>query len=149
MKRFWLTFLALWLVALGASTNALAQMAVVNTPVTIFGGTAVINTTVIASNDQDNSSWRGLTLYATVSNFSAGTVTVAVQGKDPISGNYTTVLASAALGANGTTTLTVYPGITATANVAASAVLPKTWRVTLTGATSPSMTVSVAGNLQQ
>src|SRR6478609_9279280 len=51
-------------------------------------------------------------------------ITITIQGHDPESGKYWTILASTAIATAITTVLTVYPGIAATANVSASAVLP-------------------------
>lgn len=74
----------------------------------------------------------------------APTATFTVQGKDPISGQYYTILATAALVAAGTTVLRIFPGATATANAATNDVLPKTYRVivAITG-TTPAVTATV------
>ena len=78
-------------------------------------------------------------------------VTFTIQGYDEISDRYYTVLASAAQTATNTggslLTLTVYPGITASANVAASAVLPPQWRVNCAHGDADSMTYSVGAQL--
>lgn len=71
------------------------------------------------------------------------TLTIAVEGKDPTSGKYYSVLTSAALTATGTTILKVYPGITATANLAVSDILPSTFRVTATHSAASSWTYSI------
>lgn len=71
------------------------------------------------------------------------TVTVTIQGKDPVSGKYYTLLAGAAESATGTKTYTVYPGIAVTANVSASTILPKTWRVIVTHSAATSFTYSL------
>lgn len=73
------------------------------------------------------------------------TLTVTLQGKDPISGTYYTVLASAALTATGYTELVVYPGATVAANVSASRPVPITWRInTAVGGTTPAVTATVS-----
>ncbi len=74
-------------------------------------------------------------------------VVFTIQGKDPLSGQYFTVLASAAVTATGTTVLTVYPGIAASANVAASDVMPTTWRVNCDHADADSITYSINADL--
>lgn len=81
--------------------------------------------------DQDNPIGAGVEVTVDVTAIGGTTpqVIVTVQGKDPRSGKYYTLLASAALNAVATTTLLVYPGVTATANVSASRPLPRTWRV--------------------
>lgn len=72
------------------------------------------------------------------------TLTVVVQGFDPLSGKYFTLLASAALNAVATTLLTIYPGAAATANVSANLPLPKTWRISWTIAgTTPAVTATI------
>lgn len=82
------------------------------------------------SDDQTNTGARGVKVYLNISAIGASvTVTVTIQGKDPVSGSYYTILASAAKSATGLTVLTVYPGLTASANVVASDVLPRTWNV--------------------
>lgn len=100
--------------------------------------------------DQTNYNGRGLKLIIDVTAISgtSPTVTVTIQGKDPTSGKYFTILASAALNAVATTVLTVYPGQTAAANVAANDILPRTFRViAVVGGTGPSVTATVAASL--
>lgn len=58
-------------------------------------------------------------------------------------GKYYTLLASAALTGTGTTRYRIYPGLTADANVVASDVLPRTWRVTVAVADADSATYSI------
>lgn len=83
------------------------------------------------SSDQTNTNYRGVKVYIATGTFGASesTMTVKIRGKDPVSGSYFDVLASTSLTASGFTVLTVYPGIAVTANVSASDVLPRTWRV--------------------
>lgn len=98
------------------------------------------------SPDQDNPGGRGVVVVADIT-ASSGTiaVTVAIQGKDAASGKYYTLLTSASLTGTGTTVLTVYPGLTAAANVTVTNVLPATWRVrVVSGAgVTPSVTMTV------
>lgn len=103
----------------------------------------------VNSADQTNSSWKGAVIIVRVSAFTSGTYTVTIQGKDPVSGQYYNILTGTAIGSVSTNTLTVYPGIAVTANVSASAVLPRTWRVSLAGAASQNMTLSVGASLIQ
>lgn len=92
------------------------------------------------SKDLDNFFRKGIKLTGNISAISGGaSVLVSIEGKDPVSGQYTTILVSAAKTGTGAFTLTVYPGIAASANVSASDILPKTWRV--------KVVVSVAGNV--
>jgi hypothetical protein len=83
------------------------------------------------SADQTNSRARGLKVFVATGSFGASesTMTVTIEGKDPVSGTYYTILQSASLSASTFTVLSVYPGLAASANVAANDVLPKTWRV--------------------
>lgn len=105
------------------------------------------------SADQDNINHRGVQLVVNISAETAGgsthTIVVTIQGKDPASGSYYTLLASANLTATGTTILTVHPSVVASANVAASHSLPRTWRVLVTHTAdgASNMTYSVGANL--
>jgi hypothetical protein len=74
------------------------------------------------------------------------TVTFTIQGKDPASGKYFTILATAALSAQATTVLRVYPGLTAAANATANDVLPRAWRVLATHSAGSNFTYSVGAN---
>lgn len=76
------------------------------------------------------------------------TATFTVEGYDPVSGKYYTLLASAALNATGTTVLRIFPGATVAANLAANDVMPRTFRIRSTIAgTTPTVTATVAVNL--
>lgn len=102
------------------------------------------------SPDQTNVNGRGLQLGVNIAALTgtAPTVTVTVQGKDAASGQYYTLLQSAALAATGFTLLTLYPGAPATANVATPQVLPRTWRVSVTVAgTTPSATATIGASV--
>jgi hypothetical protein len=101
------------------------------------------------SADQTNWSGRGAKVYVNITSIGTSTVTVTIQGKDPVTGTYYTLLTSAALAANAFTVLEVYPGIAVTANVSANVVLPKTWRVQAVeaGGTVATFTVSASVEL--
>jgi hypothetical protein len=76
------------------------------------------------------------------------TAVFTLQGKDPPTGKYYTILASAALSTVSTTVLRVYPGLTTTANLVANDVLPDTFRVICTlGGTTPAVTATVGASL--
>jgi len=52
------------------------------------------------------------------------------------------------LNSTGTTVLTVYPGLTAAANVTVNDVLPRTWRViTAIGGSTPAVTATVGASV--
>lgn len=100
------------------------------------------------SADQTNYNWRGLHLIINVTAIvDTPSVVFTIQGKDPISANYYTILASAAIVGTGTTVLKVYPGITAAANLSVSDILPRVWRVDATHADADSATYSIAAVL--
>jgi hypothetical protein len=77
------------------------------------------------------------------------TLTFVIEYKDPASGKYIPLLTSAALGAVATTELFIYPGAAVVANLSASNILPKTWRVrwTIGGTGGPSITASIGAVL--
>lgn len=99
--------------------------------------------------DLTNLGHRGIVLVIdnTAESGTSPTVTVTIEGKSAI-GDYYTILASTALAAQAVTTLTVYPGITAAANTAASTVLPRVFRVAwaIGGTDTPTVTFSVSAN---
>jgi hypothetical protein len=78
---------------------------------------------------------------------SSPSVVFTIQGSDPLSGKFYTILASAAIVAAGTTILRVYPGLTAVTNVTVSDVLPPRWRVIATHGNANSITYSVGALL--
>lgn len=78
------------------------------------------------------------------------TLTPTIEGKDPVSGNYYTVLAGAAISTVSTVVLRVGPGITVAANLSAADYLPDTWRVNcVVGGTTPSFTFSIGAVLAE
>jgi len=98
--------------------------------------------------DQRNPYARGLHLVIDITQLTATqTVTVTIQGKDPLSGKYYTILASTALAAVATTVLKVYPGLPVAANSTANDILPRDWRVAITLANGLSTTFSVGALL--
>jgi hypothetical protein len=94
--------------------------------------------------DQTNYAARGVIVVIDVTAITATpSVTFTIQGKDPLSGKYFTILASAAITGVGTTVLRVAPGLTAAANLVANDVLPQTWAVDAVHGDSDSITYSV------
>lgn len=96
--------------------------------------------------DQNNAQGRGVVVGVNITAITgtSPTLTVTIQGKDTASGEYYTLLTSAALTAVGFTELTVYPGAAVTANVSASLPLPQTWRVSYAvGGTTPAVTATI------
>lgn len=70
-------------------------------------------------------------------------VTFAINGVEPISGNTWNILTSAAITATGTTVLRVHPSLTASANLIAKDMLPQGVEVTATHGDADSITYSV------
>jgi hypothetical protein len=78
---------------------------------------------------------KGCLLFINVTSVT-GSLTVTLQGVGPTGTAYT-ILASAAISATGQTVLRVYPGLTASANVAANDVTPITAQISSVVATGP------------
>lgn len=100
--------------------------------------------------DVDGAQHNGVLVYIDIDAISgtSPTLTVTIQGKSPVSGEYHTILASPALTATGLTILRVYPGLTAAANSIANDVLPSSWRViSAIGGTTPSVTATISATL--
>jgi len=90
---------------------------------------------------------RGIKVTINITNVAAGpSVTVNILGVDANGVTYT-ILASAALVAVATTVLTVYPGLTAVANVTATDVLPRNIQVNVVANNANSCTYSLAYDL--
>jgi hypothetical protein len=137
-------------VAAGGTVDAITQQLLnaggPNSETTLATLTAQGAQTNTATPDQVNPAARGLMLAIDITAITGTTptLTVTIQGKDPASGKYYTLLASAALNATGTTILTIYPGLVAAANTVAVNIMPKTWRVIYTiGGTTPSVTATI------
>lgn len=100
------------------------------------------------SGDLSNFAARGVHVIVNVTAATATpSVVFTIEGKCPVSSAYYTLLTSAAITGTGTTLLSVYPGITAAANVSASQVLPRTWRVVATHGDADSITYSVGATI--
>lgn len=100
------------------------------------------------SSDFENIEGRGLHLAIDVTAVTATpSVTFTIQGKDSVSGEYYTILASSAITGTGTTVLRVYPGLTASANAVANDTLPRLWRVSATHADADAITYSVGASV--
>lgn len=136
------TVIALLLVALwfGYAVSARAQSNVIGT---LLGSAA--RTTTTDSADVNNTSYRGAHIVINVTSYTSGQWTPVVQGKDPISGNYYTILTGPTISATGTTVIKVYPGLMAQSadDPIANDFLPRTWRVRMSGGATPSATYSV------
>ena len=89
------------------------------------------NTVTVVGPDIVNHSARGLKVVLSTTVIGTGSVTVIIEGKAKGSGLYYTLLSGAAVVTNVVNVYTVYPGLTAAANVTATDVLPETFRVRL------------------
>ena len=105
-------------------------------------------TATVNSADLGNVTGRGVHVAIVVTAATATpSVVFTIQGKDEVNDAYYDILSSAAITGTGTSYLSVYPGITAAANVSASDILPRTWRVRAVHADTDAITYSVAANL--
>lgn len=121
-------------------------MAIQNGNTELLGSYARTSTT--ASRDIINNNCRGCQIILDVTSVTATpSITVTIQGKDPVSGKYYTILTSSPVTATGTVVYRVYPGITAVANLSASDVIPSLWRVSVAHGDSDSITYSVSANM--
>lgn len=111
--------------------------------ITVFSSLA--RTATPTPTDFANATWRGcvVTIDVTAADGTPPSVVFTLQGKDPVSGKYYTILASAAITGTGTTVLRVYPGLTASANAVVSDVLPPVFRVNAVHGNAGSITYSV------
>lgn len=112
---------------------------------------SLVNATA-SNNGQDLENQEGRAAHVVIDITSitgtAPTATFTVQGKDPISGQYYTILASAALNAVATTVLKIGAGLTAAANLVANDVMPRHFRVICTvGGTVTDLNATVAVSL--
>lgn len=85
---------------------------------------------------------RKLVVVVNISVFTSGTLTVAINGVSASAYSYA-ILTSAALGAAATTPVQVGPGLPATANVSANAVLPSQVQVVATVSGGGSLTYGI------
>lgn len=100
-------------------------------------------TTTQTQGDQVNPGHKGIAVILDMTVVGTGSVTLEIDGKDPVSGKYVPLLTGAAVVTNSTNTYTIYPGGPVTANVAANASLWKTWRIKVTANNANTATYSV------
>ena len=120
----------------------MAGAPIVNKEVTLLASAA--RTALVTGADQFNHVARGVVITIDVTvDHATSSLTFTAQGKDSTSGKYYDLLVSAAVNAVGTTTLKIYPGLTAAANSVATDVLPVVWRLNVAVADAGSITYSV------
>ena len=120
------------------------------------GGIVILTKILPAANDATlniataTGTATGLTPAAASANTTDGSVTVDVtpkiEGYDPISGKYYTILEGTAIVAAGTTVLRVHPSLTTAANTIAKDMLPKHYKFTMTHGDVVNVIYSVAIN---
>ena len=110
--------------------------------------TSEARTATTNSGDITNSGHKGGHVIIDVTTLTGGaSIVPTIQGKDPVSEKYYTLLVGAAIVGTGTTILRIYPGLTASANVIANDIIPFKYRVIMTAADSKSVTYSISINL--
>ena len=100
-------------------------------------------TATILTDGQHNLRARGVIVSVNVSSAGTGSITATIQRYEPSTGTWVDMLASVAISTAVRTELTIYPGFTPAANVTATAVLPRLWRVSITHGNANAMTYSV------
>lgn len=119
---------------------------IVNTTMSVLASAA--RTASVNSSDFRNRHHRGVRVHINATDSAATpSVVFTVQGKDSITGEYYTLLASAAVTGASDTYLLVYPGATAASNVAVNLALPPYWRVIATAGDADSLTYEVTAEL--
>lgn len=103
-------------------------------------------TTTQTTSDQTNTSARGVKVVLDWLS-GTGSVTLAIEAKDPTSGKYFTLLSGVAASFVATNVYTVYPGLVAAANATVNDVLPRVWRVKLTANTANPASYTVGYSL--
>ena len=104
-------------------------------------------TTTQTTQDMKNEWGCGAEIYLNVSSAGTGSITLTVQGKDPTSGTYYTVLAGAAVTSNGLVRYQIFPGAATTANVSVNDLMPYTYRLIVTANNANPVTYSVGVTL--
>lgn len=136
-------FAARWLwLPLAAALLAPGAILAQNSGKVIFAS-AARTAASLNSADQLNNAANSIHCVLDTTAFTSGSVTLTIQGKDPASLKYYTLLAGAAVVGVSTNVYKVGPGLPATANVSANDVLPTVWRISIAGAATPISTYSV------
>lgn len=114
-------------------------------------GTAIASAAFTAtqnSADLYNSDGRGVVVTLDVTAIvTAPSITLSIEGKDPASGKYYTLLSGAAVTTVSTNRYRVHPAITETANVDVADLVPFVWRVRIVHGNANSITYSVGYTL--
>jgi hypothetical protein len=100
-------------------------------------------TATVTGPDIVNTGASGVKVVAVTTAIGTGSITVSIQGKDPASGTYYTILAGTAITTNTTNVYTVFPGGPVAANVSANDSLPAVWRILVTANNANAATYTV------
>jgi len=119
--------------------------------VVVAGTTALLDlaarTATVSTPDQTSKSFRGVKLLANVTAVAGGeNVVFTIQGKDPISGKYYSILSTPEITSTGLVVLTLHPSIVTLANVAFNNILPDTWRAVATHSAGGAHTYQLAAS---
>lgn len=86
---------------------------------------------------------RGVTVILAMTTVGTGSVTITINGKDSLSGNYYTILTGSAVVTNSTNVYRIFPGATVAANAVANDQIPRIIQVVTTANNANSATYSV------
>lgn len=158
MKLTRLLAVAAFAVAAFASAPSFAQPAgsiQAQTPLTRETPASILTLTAAGAgttNSADQSGYNASRVSCVFRQSASGgtpSTTFAIQGKDSVSGQYYTILTSAAITGNSVNPIYVGAGLATTANVSAAVPISRFWRVTATVAgTSPVVTATVGCSIQ-
>ena len=87
---------------------------------------------------------RGVLCFINITAWTAGSITVSLQGYDAGNATWVTLGSTAALAAIANTYFAVYPGVAAVANVAISLPIPREWRMSVAVGSADSITYSIS-----
>lgn len=99
------------------------------------------------SSDFPNYNARGVQVVVDVTLAGTGSITLTIQGKDSLSGQYYTLLAGAAVVTVSTNVYRVYPGLVVAANAAANDFVPRVFRASIVHNNANTITYSVGASL--
>lgn len=115
-----------------------------------YDGTALASaarTATTNSADLGNPDARGVMVFFDVTAGATLLLTLSIEGKDPASGKYVSLMSGASVTGVATNMYVLHPAITETANVDAAVPLPATWRIKVTHGNATSTTYTVGYSL--
>lgn len=102
-------------------------------------------TTSQTSSTQINYNHRGCIIVLQTTAIGSGSITLSIQGIEPLKNNTWTILSGAAVTTNTTVLYKVHPSLPASANSVAQDILPRSWQVVVTANNANAATYSVCG----